>query len=185
MSHYRRWRQPGGTFFFTVVSQGRRPVFSNPAVRDMLGRALRTVNLERPVETLGIILLPEHLHCLWRLPDGDENYSIRWKRIKELVTKSYRAAAMAEAPTSAARDRRGERGVWHRRYWEHWIRDELDLKRHLDYIHYNPVKHGLVGRAADWPFSSFARYVASGEYQLDWGEAEPANLRDWKPAFDV
>jgi putative transposase len=181
MSSYRRWRQPGGTFFFTLVTHARRAVLTVPEVRAMLRQAFQGVSVKRPFETLGVALLPEHLHCIWRLPEGDEDYATRWRQIKGQVTRGYAAGEMAESPTTSARRRRGERGLWQRRYWEHWIRDELDRKRHMDYIHYNPVKHGLVARAGDWPFSSFRRYVALGEYESDWGEAEPTSLHDWQP----
>jgi putative transposase len=117
-----------------------------------------------------VVLLPDHLHCIWTLPAGDDDFSGRWRRIKASVSRAV--GQQIEAEPTPSRRRKGERGLWQRRYWEHVIRDEADFAAHLDYIHFNPAKHGLVERAADWPWSSLHRYVAEGTYPPDWGQAE-------------
>ena len=120
---------------------------------------------------LAIVVLPEHVHCVWTLPDGDSNYSMRWALIKAAFTRATRLGG--------ARARRGERSLWQRRFWEHTIRDEDDLQRHIDYVHFNPVKHGYVGRVQDWPHSSFHRYVTQQILPLDWG----GGIRDRDAGF--
>ena len=119
-----------------------------------------------------VVILPDHLHCVWRLPDGDADYSTRWSLIKATFSRSL---ARGER-RSASRIKRGERGIWQRRFWEHCLRDENDYARHVDYIHWNPVKHGHVDRATDWAYSSFHRYVARGVYASDWGGGKGGEL---------
>ena len=119
---------------------------------------------------MAVCLLPEHLHCIWSLPEGDADYSKGWKEIKRKFTRGYLLEVGPGGERNASRVRRGEAAVWQRRFWEHTMRDEGDLNRHLDYIHYNPVKHGLVKNVSDWPWSSFHRYVREGCYAEDWGE---------------
>jgi putative transposase len=116
-----------------------------------------------------VCLLPEHLHCIWVLPEGDANFSVRWKEIKRLFTKGYLSQVGPGETRSASRLSRGEATIWQRRFWEHTIQDEDDLNRHRDYIHYNPVKHGLVQSVSAWQWSSFHRYVRMGHYDPDWG----------------
>ena len=158
MSNYRRARVPGGNYFFTLVSHDRRPVLTNENVRAALRAAVQTVREEHPFVVEAWVLLPDHLHCLWRLPEGDADYSMRWAKIKRLTRHHLGMPA-------------GEK-LWQPRYWEHSIRDETDFARHADYIHWNPVKHGLVRCAADWPHSTFHRFVEAGMYPEDWGVAE-------------
>ena len=110
------------------------------------------------------------------MPDGDSDYSLRWGLIKEAFTRSYLAAGGREGERTASRTRHRERAVWQKRFWEYTVRDEDDLKRCLDYVHYNPVKHGLVQRVRDYPWSSFHRWVKTGEYDLDWGAVAPADV---------
>ncbi|MDZ7831070.1 MAG: transposase [Desulfobacterales bacterium] len=167
MSNYRRALIPGGVFFFTVVTYRRRQVFTNDEKVDALRRAFRRVRAIRPFEIDAIVILPDHLHCIWRLPEGDGDFSGRWREIKK-------AASRAIGPHS---DAENERKVWQRRFWEHAIRDEADWRRHMDYIHYNPVRHQLVSRPWDWPWSSFARCVERGWYDASWGCVEPAGIR--------
>ena len=169
MSWYRRRYTPGGTFFFTLVTHTRQPLFHSEANRKSLRAAFDQQIARRPFDTLGMVLLDDHLHTIWTLPDGDADYSTRWRRIKETFTDSYLAAGGVEAEVSPERRARGERGVWQRRFWEHECRDADDLKRCLDYIHWNPVKHGYVTRPADYPWSTFRRWVTAGEYDLNWG----------------
>lgn len=169
MSLYRRWFVEGGTYFFTVVTQGRKALFRDPRNRKWLREAIRDVRGRAPFRVLAIVLLPDHLHTVWTLPRGDADYSGRWRQIKSLFTRSYASAGRPESCISAQRKRRHEHGVWQRRFWEHTVRDEDDLKRCVDYLHFNPVKHGLVAAVRDWPWSSFHRFVKLGEYDLRWG----------------
>jgi putative transposase len=122
---------------------------------------------------VAIVLLPDHLHSVWRLPPGDDNYSLRWQKVKESFTRSYLASGGAEGRSTASRRRNQERAVWQRRFWEHTCRDEDDVKRCVDYVHWNPIKHRLARRVAEYPWSSFHRYVRLGEYSLDWGGVDP------------
>ena len=111
-----------------------------------------------------IVVLPDHLHTIWTLPADDADYAERWRMIKSRFTKS-----LVKEGVKIGRNEKGEYDLWQRRYWEHTIRDDLDLQRHVDYIHCNPVKHGLVERVSDWPHSSFHRYVRDGIVSVDWG----------------
>ena len=169
MSVYRRYLVPGGTYFFTLVTEQRAPLFGAAPARHLLGRVLRRCMLKYPLEVIAIVLLPDHLHTVWALPAGDTDYSRRWSWIKGEFTRRWLALGGAEATRRATREREGRRGVWQRRFWEHSIRDEHDLETHCDYVHYNPVKHGLVGRPRDWRWSSFHRWVKLGQYEIDWG----------------
>jgi putative transposase len=164
---YRRAFIPGGSFFFTVVTEKRRPVFNNAAMVEVLRDAFRNVRKSRPFEIDAMVVMPDHLHCLWTLPPGDSDYATRWRLIKTRFTKHCDPALRRYRNTS--RQSRGEQAVWQHRYWEHVIRDETDFERHVDYIHYNPVKHRLASSPIDWPYSSFRRYVEAGIYPPDWG----------------
>jgi len=164
MANYRRHRAAGGTYFFTVAIARRHLGFLVRHI-DHLKAALRKEMTRAPFEILGFVVLPDHLHAIWRLPDGDADYSGRWRRIKA----DFSRAIPKGEPVSNSRQAKGERGIWQRRFWEHTIRDDEDLRRHLDYVHFNPVKHGHVRRVADWPHSTFHRYVARGIYSPDWG----------------
>jgi len=130
---------------------------------------------------VAVVLLPDHLHCLWQLPLGDDDYATRWRIVKSRFTRSLLGAGYVEPRRGASRRRRREHAVWQRRAWEHRVRKEMDWKNHLDYIHYNPVKHGLVAAPGLWPYSTFAKYVAMGEYEPNWGSTEPKNLAEWIP----
>jgi putative transposase len=180
MTNYRRWRVSGGTYFFTVVTLGRRPILTDDVARRALREAFRIVRVRRPFSVDAIVLLPDHLHTIWSLPSGDHDYSTRWQLIKRRFTKSYLAASGTEAANSASRIAKGERSLWQRRYFEHTCRDEADVKRCADYLHANPLKHGLVNRVADWPWSSFHRYVRLGEYESTWGKANVWQGDEWK-----
>ena len=169
MAEYRRWYVPGGSYFFTVVTRDRAPIFREAAAVRVLGVAMRTVRGRYPFETAAAVLLPDHLHCLWNLPRGDHRFPLRWKQIKAEFTERWLEAGGTERPVTAGRMGRGERGIWQRRYWEHLIRDEDDLERHVEYIHYNPVRHGFMARPGEWPWSSFHRFVRLGRYGPDWG----------------
>ena len=167
---YRRARIPGGTYFFTLVTAQRRPLLLNNIGR--LREAFRVVKQRYPFRIEAIVILPDHLHAIWRLPAGDSDYSLRWSLIKRFFSSGFSASLR----TASQRSKR-EKGIWQRRYWEHCIRDENDLRRHLDYVHYNPVKHDLVARPGDWAYSSFQRWVARGAYPEEWGIEEPEGLK--------
>jgi putative transposase len=170
MPEYRRNRVPGGTFFFTLNLLDRRSDLLVARV-DVLREAVRRTRLRSPFHIDAWVVLPDHLHCLWTLPPGDADFPGRWRAIKIAFAKSLPKGE----PRSPVMTRRGERGIWQRRYWEHTIRDERDFAAHMDYTHFNPVKHGLAEHPADWPHSSFRRCVASGLYPAGWsgGSAEP------------
>lgn len=167
MPDYRRAWMPGGTHFFTVNLLERRHADLLVRQIELLRHCVAVERARRPFVVLAWVVLPDHMHWLWRLPPGDADFATRWRRIR---TDFSRGIAGTERRT-AVRQRRGERGIWHRRYWEHLIRDPRDLRHHVDYIHYNPVKHGHVARVADWPHSSFHAWVARGAYSRDWGIA--------------
>lgn len=164
MPDYRRANTPGATWFFTVNLLQRHG--NDLLVRniDRLKSCVLAEKARRPFSILAWVVLPEHMHWIWRLPEGDADFPTRWRRIK---TDFSRGMPRTER-RSAVRVARGERGIWQRRYWEHQIRDERSLQWHMDYIHYNPVKHGWAQRPADWPHSSFAHHVARGVYTEDW-----------------
>ena len=163
MPQYRRAKIEGSVFFFTVVLAERPSKLLSEKI-DRFRRIYRTIQQRRPFETIAICVLPDHVHALWALPEGDADFSGRWRAIKTEFSKSL----PADEPRSPMMASHGERGIWQRRYWEHTIRDERDYAAHMDYTHFNPVKHGLVENAADWPFSSFRRCVARGFYPEGW-----------------
>ncbi len=171
MVRYRRNFVPGGTYFFTVTLADRTCSALVHHV-DALRMAFRIARRERPFAIEAIVILPDHLHAIWTLPSGDSDFSGRWKRIKAHFTHQLVAAAV---PVN--RNRNGEYGLWQRRFWEHTIRDEMDFARHVDYVHINPVKHKLVNRARDWPYSSFHVYVRRGLLPADWaGDADESTM---------
>jgi putative transposase len=164
MSHYRRARVPGATYFFTVNLRDRR---SDLLIRhiDLLRDTVRATKARHPFHIDAWVVLPDHMHCLWTLPECDADFALRWKVIKFAFTRRL-PPTESRTTTQLAR---GERGIWQRRYWEHLIRDERDYANHMDYIHFNPVKHGHVKRVSDWPYSSFHRAARDGHYSGDWG----------------
>jgi putative transposase len=183
MPEYRRAFRPCGTFFFTVVTHHRRRAFCSPIARRLLRSAIEQVRKERPFQIDAFVLLPEHLHTLWTMPPEDSDFSTRWGLIKSAFTKGFLSTGGREAATTRSRAGRRERGVWQPRLWEHTIRDEEDLERHMDYIHYNPVKHDLAPCPHAWPYSTFPKHVTLKRYTPDWqcicggGVVKP-------PAFD-
>ena len=172
MTAYRRNRVPGGTYFFTVNLLDRRSSLLVDQV-GLLREVVRAVRARAPFHIDAWVVLPEHLHCLWTLPDGDADFSARWRDIK----KGFSRQLPPGEHRSASRIAQDERGIWQRRFWEHTIRDERDYETHMDYIHFNPVKHGWVTQVADWPYSSFHHCVAKGIYPAGWGE-DTADLPD-------
>ena len=164
MPQYRRAKIEGSIFFFTVGLADRKQNLLVDEI-ERLRRSYRLAQQRRPFETVAICVLPDHLHALWALPAGDADYSTRWSLIKSGFSRGLDPAISR----SASKVTKREKGIWQRRYWEHVIRDDADLERHADYIHFNPVKHGYVPRVSDWPYSSFHGYVARGLLPADWG----------------
>jgi putative transposase len=147
-----------GIFFFTVVTHKRRSFLTEPIARKCLRTAWEKVRENRPFEVVALCLLPDHIHCIWEMPRDDDDYSIRWSLIKKHFTGLYLAEGGNEDKQSAARERAGYRGVWQKKFWEHRIKNNKDLENHINYIHYNPVKHGYVSDPFLWPFSTVHKY---------------------------
>jgi putative transposase len=182
MSDYQRRFVPGGMFFFTVVTYARRPILTTDAGRRFLHKAIKTVQAGRAFELFATVLLPDHWHLVMRLPDSDTDYSTRMKRVKEEFTTEWLLAKLPESHVTSAQSTKGERGIWQPRFWEHTIKDEDDLERCVDYIHWNPRKHGVAKRVRDWQWSSFHRFVKAGQYEIDWGGEAPDKIvgeEDW------
>ena len=173
MPQYTRAHAPGGTFFFTVALLERHRTLLTDHI-DLLRAAFSIVRAARPFTLDAIVVLPDHLHCLWTLPPDDADFSTRWRLIKSRLARGLPVGERR----SQRRIAKQERGIWQRRFWEHVIRDERDLRQHVDYIHYNPVKHGHAARPAEWPHSSFHRYVQRGVYTADWGAAPDVRAMD-------
>jgi putative transposase len=173
MPQYRRAKIKGSIFFFTVVLAERRSDLLVDEI-DRLRRVYRLVQQRRPFETIAVCILPDHIHALWALPEGDADFSTRWSLIKSGFSRGLEPGSR-----SASKVVKREKGIWQRRYWEHVIRDDADFERHVDYIHFNPVKHGHVTRVADWPHSSFHRYVERGLVAADWG----GDMKDIQGSF--
>lgn len=171
MSNYRRYFVPGGSYFFTIVTQWRRPLFSAEQNVQRLRDALGEVRDEMPFEINAAVVLPDHIHFIWTLPPGDDDYSKRIGLMKVKFTKSLRGVGDtigARRPDSASRQKHRESDVWQRRFWEHTINDEDEFEACFDYVHYNPVKHGHVLCPHLWKASSFHRWVQRGVYDLHW-----------------
>jgi putative transposase len=173
MPEYRRADIPGGTYFFTVVTFARQPHLTLEPVRKALREAIADVRQSHPFRIDAWVLLPDHLHCMWTLPPGDKDFTRRWSTIKRLVSRQ--CSEYAAPIVIPSRKRRREFTFWQRRFWEHLIRDDADFRRHADYIHWNPVKHGHAAAARDWPYSTFHRYVEQGIYAPDWGGRSAEN----------
>ena len=159
---------PGGTFFFTLVTYERQPFLCQPLARRLLHNAISDCRKTRPFELVASVLLPDHLHMIWVLPEGDPDFSTRWSFIKSAFTRGWLAGGGAEGAITDSRAQNRRRGVWQRRFWERCMRDQDDLNRHVDYIHYNPVKHGLALCPHAWEWSSFHRWANDGFYERDW-----------------
>ncbi len=173
MSNYIRARS-GTTYFFTVVTYQRRKILCLEPCRKILREAIKHTQSKHPFTIEAIVLLPEHLHCIWTLPVADTNYSMRWGMIKKEFTKHAQSVVdglVGTAHPTQSRKKHREGTIWQRRFWEHMIRDDEDMANHVEYIHYNPVKHGLVVVPGEWQHSSFHRYVEEGLYPANWGAA--------------
>ncbi len=164
MTNYRRNFVRGGSYFFTANLDDRRSRLLTDHI-DLLRSAHRYVRTRHPFTIEAIVILPDHLHAIWTMPEGDADFGLRWRLIKSAFSRGLPPVEHV----SQSRVAKGERGIWQRRYWEHTLRDEDDFIHHVDYIHFNPVKHGHVTRAKDWPYSSFHRVVRLGIYPEDWG----------------
>lgn len=166
MRTYLRNRVSGGTYFFTVNLAERRGNALLVDRIDALRTALHATHEARPFDIIAMVVLPDHLHALWKLPEGDADYSTRLRLFKG----RFAHAVASHDRRSSSRLRRKERGIWQRRFWEHTIRDDNDLYAHIDYIHYNPVKHGLCDSPARWRYSSFHRFVKNGLLSPNWSQ---------------
>ncbi|MGV3739722.1 MAG: REP-associated tyrosine transposase [Gammaproteobacteria bacterium] len=159
MSNYRRLFISGGIYFFTVVTHKRQHILCDKPILDRLKASFRYVKNKHPFKMTGLVILPDHLHCIWQPPENDHNFSLRWSMLKRYFSMGL------EVPINA----RKEKNIWQRRFWERYIRDEEELHRCLDYIHFNPVKHGYVMKPCDWKHSTFLKHVELGHYDLHWG----------------
>ncbi len=177
MPRYLRAWVPGGTFFLSVVTFNRRKIFNHPQGRRILGKAVNQIIGEFPFSLDAWVLMEDHLHTIWTLPKEDTNYGKRVGLIKAHFSKAAKIWFHDKSMMNLSRQYRREITIWQRRFWEHTIRDEEDLAKHFDYLHYNPVKHGLVQRVRDWPYSSFHRLVKQGIYPIDWGEGVSFDIK--------
>lgn len=170
MPRYIRSMVPGVTYFFTVTLADRS---SDLLVREIecLRHAYRAVQRRHPYESVAICVLPDHLHAVWKLPEGDTDYGLRWQQVK----RAFSTPVDDVGVLSCSKRSKRERGLWQRRFWEHRIRDEEDFARHVEYIHFNPVKHGHVQQVQDWPYSSFHRWVRRGDVPASWGLVQAAD----------
>ena len=168
MSHYQRSSVFGGTYFFTVVTYRRQQLFQEQMARNLLKRAIAKTRENYPFTIEAWVLLPDHFHCIWTLPHGDKNFSIRWNLIKSQFSKSVKSIFHRVEWMTDSKQKHRESTIWQRRFWEHHIHDEEDYYNHFDYIHYNPVKHGWVKQVKDWPYSTFHNYVKKDFYPLNW-----------------
>lgn len=170
-----RDRTAGAAYFFTLATHARQPVLATSAAVSALREAMRRARAVRPFQVLACAVLPDHLHVVWRLPHGDIDHAARWARVRSETERRLRA----RMPGPACPGMRVA-GLWQRRIWGHRIRNDADLRRHVAYIHFNPVRHGLVRRVRDWPHSSFHAYVARGLLAEDWA-AEPVSVSGFGP----
>ena len=174
MSYYRRVKENGGTFFFTVALSNRESDLLVEYI-DYFKFAYRQVWQDYPFELIAVCVLPDHIHAVWSLPSNDCDYSLRWQLIKRYFSRHFDVIKTR----SKSKIKHREKGIWQRRFWEHKIRDEQDLQRHIDYVHFNPVKHGYVKQVCDWQYSSFHRYVRLGLLPKNWGGSEELLLKNW------
>ena len=170
MSNYHRVYNKGGTYFFTVVTYRRESFLMFSGARSILRTAWRTVQEKHPFILIALSLLPYHSHCIWKLPENDSDYSIRWQKIKDIFSHTVDKQCIALETVNESRKSKREAPIWQRRFWKHTIRDQEDYNKHIDYIHFNPVKHGYVQKAIEWPWSTFHKYLSLGVYDPNWGD---------------
>jgi putative transposase len=168
MPKYQRWYRDGGTYFFTVKTYKQQGFLCESFARTALRSAIEQTRAEKPFQIVSWVLLPDHLHTIWNMPKDDDDFSIRWSMINRRFTQQWLTQHQPSVQLTARMQHKREPGVWQRRFWEHLIRDQADMANHMDYIHYNPVKHGLVECPHDWPHSTFHRWVKEGAYRTDW-----------------
>ncbi len=178
MPNYRRAKTKGGTYFFTVVTYRRQNILCDEVVRNAFRIGIQNTRTTNPFTIDAWVLLPDHLHCIWTLPHNDANFGVRWAMIKRHVTKTCGPVLYRDEWMTQSKRRRKESTIWQRRFWEHQIRDEQDHENHVDYIHYNPVKHNLAECAKNWPYSTFHRYVQKGFYDENWGGENIVNSKN-------
>lgn len=176
MSNYRRDKTPGGIYFFTLVTYQRIWVFNNDQDVEILRAAMSHVKKHDPFEIDAIVILPEHLHLIMQLNEDDSNYSRKLANIKRNFGKIYQKQYQIESILTNSAIKRSERGIWQRRFWEHRIKNSKDYEAHVNYIHYNPVKHKLVQSVADWKWSSYFKFLKAGFYDKDWGTNAPDDI---------
>lgn len=169
MPRYIRPKTENAVLFFTVVAYQRRKIFCQPDFLAALRRSIQQVRKQHPFSILAWVQLPDHLHCIWEMPNDDGDYGKRWGQIKLLTTRACPQYHLSPNIMPHSKHKRHEKGIWQRRFYEHHIRDDSDMQRHMDYLHYNPVKHGYVNNVMDWQYSSFHRLVCEGIYPPDWG----------------
>ena len=171
-SRYRQpgYRQPnsGNTYFFTLVSFRRNPILCLPPLRTALRRAIVDVRATHPFDIDAWVLMPDHLHCILTLPEGDLDHATRWATIRSAVSRAALVSTVSTGTRNPSRIAHRDASIWERRIDAHPIRDEREFERHVDYIHVNPVRHGHAASAADWPYSTFHRYVKNGVYLPEW-----------------
>lgn len=165
---YRRVYVPGATYFFTLVTYQRQSLFSQPMAVEALRQAFQYTMKRMPFTIVASVILPDHFHFIWTLPIDSADYSTRWRLIKSHFTRHWHSGGSVRE--SLSRQQKGERNIWQRRFWEHIIQDEHDLSNHIDYIHFNPVKHGLTDSPAKWKDSSYSKFVQDGYYPANWGK---------------
>jgi len=173
---YRRAQISGGTFFFTLVTYQRKKLFEKPKNIHYLRQSFQKIKMSHPFKMNAFVILPDHLHCIWTLPNKDNDFSTRWRLIKSDFTR-HCLEHYKDIP-SVSRKHKNEQCIWQRRFWEHAIRNTTDFAQHLDYIHFNPVKHGYANAPSDWQYSSFSYYVDKGIYPMHWGCDNKINLNN-------
>ena len=175
---YRRAKVAGDSYIFTVVTHERHPIFRTAETVALFQTGLNLIKERHPFEIDAFVILPDHIHAIWTLPEGDADFSMRWRLVKEAFTKPFERQHQVSVP-SASRRAKGEQAIWQRRFWEHVDRDDADYAAHVNYIHYNSVRHGLVSAARDWPHSSFFGWVERGIYEPYWGSDKMPPLPEW------
>ncbi len=176
MPDYRRIFVPGGTYFFTVITYHRRPLFLNPDNCYLYRKAVQFIAEKHSFEEVAYCILPDHIHTIWKLSEDDSDFPLRWRAVKGSFSRWFQEINDKLPIHNVSHLKRREAGIWQRRYWEHLIIDDKDFDNHMNYIHYNPVALGLVKRPADWQWSSFAHFVEQEYYESDWGEVEPPKI---------
>lgn len=171
---YRRSKTKGGTYFFTLVTYKRKKLFQNIYLANLFLNIIKQIKFKYPFKMSGFVLLPDHFHCIWTLPENDMDFSIRWRLIKSNFTRQCLSTYKTK-PTSS-RSAKKEQCIWQRRFWEHEIKNEIEFSKYLDYIHFNPVKHGYVNLPCEWQHSSFHYYVKKEIYPINWGADNVAML---------